>query len=90
MPRENTDLKDQLRPSPWARQQADIAADDPNRIMRLPETARMLGVTPQTIWRMECDGRFPRREKIDPSLGKYGAVGHRRGTVIDWLEARVK
>ena len=80
----------QRGPSPWARQQAGIADDDPQRIMRLPETARMLGVTPQTIWRMEKEGRFPRREKIDPSLGKYGAAGHRRGRVIAWLKAREK
>ena len=76
--------------SPWAQRHAEIADDDPMRFMRLPETARMLGVTTMTIWRMEKEGRFPRREKLDPSLGKYGAAGHRRGRVLRWLEAREK
>ena len=75
-------------PSPWARRQAGIADDDPKRIMRLPETTRLVGLCNMSLWRKEQDGRFPKREKIDPSAGRYGAVGHRRGRVLQWLEAR--
>ena len=60
------------------------------RLMRLPETSRLVGLCNMSLWRMEKLGRFPKREKIDPSLGRYGAVGHRRGRVIAWLKARRK
>ena len=46
------------------------------RLLRLPAVMEMTGLSRQTIWRMERDGRFPRRR----------VLGARN---IAWLESEV-
>ena len=75
-------------PSPWARRQAAQAPSDAPHVSRLPETMRITGYSDVQLWRMEKAGRFPKRFKLNPAAGKYGATGHDYHEVMAWLEAR--
>ena len=58
------------------------------RVMRLPETTRTAGVCDMTLRRREKAGTFPRRFKLDPNSGPFGAVGHDFDEVQENLEER--
>lgn len=54
-----------------------------DRILSRLQVARILGVSPTTLWRMVNRKLFPRGIRISP-----GRVGWRTSTVRDWLKAR--
>ena len=59
------------------------------RVMRLPETCRTAGVVDMTLRRMEKAGTFPKRFKINPDGGLFGAVGYDYDEVQEWVEKRL-
>jgi predicted DNA-binding transcriptional regulator AlpA len=56
-----------------------------NRIMRLPDVERAVGLKRQQIWNLEAAGRFPRRFKI---LGSR-VNGWSSGEIDAWVHERV-
>jgi predicted DNA-binding transcriptional regulator AlpA len=46
------------------------------------------GYSDMQLRRMERAGLFPKRFKLNPDAGKYGAAGHDYGEVMGWLAAR--
>lgn len=46
------------------------------RVSRLRETCAIEGVVDMTLRRWEKAGSFPKRFKLDPNSGPFGAVGH--------------
>ena len=58
------------------------------RVMRLPETTRTVGACDMTLRRREKAGTFPRRFKLDPNSGPFGAVGHDYDEVQEYIEER--
>ena len=63
------------RPSTWG-----SLTDDSDRIVRIEEVCRLVGLSRSTIWREEKAGRFPKRIKISRQ-----AVGWRLKDIQDWL-----
>ena len=61
----------------------------PRRLMRLPETTRTAGTVDMTLRRMEKAGTFPKRFKINPDNGPFGAVAHDYDEVQEWVEKRL-
>ena len=59
------------------------------RVLRVGESAKMVGYTPVHIARLEKQGLFPRRFKLNASGGAYGAAGHYFGWIVDYLNSRV-
>ena len=58
------------------------------RVMRLSETTSTVGACDMTLRRWEKDGTFPKRFKLSPNSGKFGAVGHDFHEVMENLAAR--
>ena len=58
------------------------------RVMRLPETTRTVAACDMTLRRWEKAGTFPRRFKLDPNSGPFGAVGHDFDEIQEHLEKR--
>ncbi len=58
------------------------------RVMRLPETTQVVGYCDMTLRRMEKAGTFPKRFKLNPEGGHFGAVGHDFSEVMAWMESR--
>ena len=75
-------------PSPWAQHQVNQLPPDTPRVLRIPETCRISGLTNVQLHVMEKAGTFPARFKLNPDGGKYGACGHDHGEVMSWLERR--
>ena len=73
--------------SPWAKRQASSAGL--KRILRIPQTEQISGFCNMQLWRMERDGLFPKRFKLNPNGGKNGAVGHDYDEVMEWREERL-
>jgi predicted DNA-binding transcriptional regulator AlpA len=59
------------------------------RILRLPEVAKLIGADALTIYRMEQAGNFPKRFKINPDGGRFGAVGWDSVEVLKWIDSRM-
>jgi prophage regulatory protein len=59
------------------------SADEPERLLRGKEVEKLVGVSRQTLWRMERDGDFPKRVRI----GKNG-VRWKASEVNAWLTVR--
>ena len=57
--------------------------DQQNRIVRKTELFSRLGLSDATIWRMERDGKFPRRIQLG---GK--AVGWFDSEINDWMNQK--
>ncbi len=57
-------------------------------VLRPQQTATLIGVHDVTLRRWESAGSFPKRFKLCPDSGPYGAVGHDRAEVEKWLEVR--
>ena len=53
------------------------------RIIRKPELAKILGVSKQTIWRMQKRGDLPSRIQISKRV-----VGWRETDIEAWLDSR--
>jgi prophage regulatory protein len=53
------------------------------RIIRKPERRRRVPYSDMQIWRMERDGKFPKRIQLGPN-----AVGWIEEEVDAWIEAR--
>lgn len=85
---EHSPQRARTTPSPWAQEQINRLPVDTPRIIRIPETKYITGLTNQQIWVMEKDGRFPRRFKLNPDGPKNGACGHYYHEVMAWVEAR--
>ena len=58
------------------------------RVLRPRETVQVTGYCDMQLRRMEAAGSFPRRFKLNPDGGPYGACGHDSNEVMAWLEAR--
>jgi prophage regulatory protein len=54
------------------------------RIVRKPEAVKITGLSHVTLWRMERDGKFPKRI----ALGQK-AVGWRLSDIEQWMETRM-
>ncbi len=59
--------------------------DQPDRFIRESEVARITALSRTTRWRLERDGKFPRRRRISAS-----AVAWLENEVQDWLRSRLK
>ncbi len=59
------------------------------RVMRLPETTRVAGACDMTLRRWEAAGSFPKRFKLSPDSGAFGAVAHDYDEVQEWRKARL-
>ncbi len=59
------------------------------RVMRLPETTRSVGLCDMTLRRLEKAGTFPRRFKLNPDGGPFGAVAHDHAEVQQWIQERL-
>ena len=57
-------------------------------IIRQPETSRLTGYCDMSLRRMEKDGTFPSRFKLNPNGGLYGATGWSRREVMTWIAER--
>ncbi len=58
------------------------------RVMRLPETTRVAGACDMTLRRWEAAGSFPKRFKLSPDSGAFGAVAHDYDEVQEYIEKR--
>ena len=54
-----------------------------NRIIRKPEAASMTGLSEVTLWRLEKEGKFPKRRQLSSSR----TVGYLLSEVLTWMEA---
>lgn len=52
-----------------------------NKILRLPELRKMIGLSVTTIWRKEKAGKFPKRIHISER-----AVGWLTSEIEEWIE----
>lgn len=77
-----------LEHSPARSHTARTVAEFADRILRIPETERLTSMTRMQLWRMEQDGHFPKRFKINPAAGPKGAAGHSYAEVMAWMEER--
>jgi predicted DNA-binding transcriptional regulator AlpA len=58
------------------------------RVVRQPETSALVGLCDVHLRRMEADGRFPRRFKLNPDSGQHGAVGWDLQELLAWITER--
>jgi len=53
------------------------------RILRRREVSHRVGLSPATVYRMECRGDFPKRVQIGER-----SVGWRESEVLEWIAGR--
>ncbi len=53
------------------------------RLLRTNELIRRTGLSRSTLWRLERDGKFPKRRQIGA-----GAVGWLEHEIDEWIEKR--
>ena len=58
-------------------------------VLRPSQTAELVGYSTVHLGRLEKQGLFPKRFKLNASGGAYGAAGHYFGWVVDYLNSRV-
>jgi predicted DNA-binding transcriptional regulator AlpA len=63
-----------------------LTAED--AVMRDPEVRERTGYCNMQRRRMEAAGTFPKRFKLNPDGGPYGAVGWSRREVMAWIASR--
>lgn len=61
----------------------DLGRLDARLLLRPPELAEMLGLTPSTLAKMRCTGKGPPFYKLTNQ-----SVGYRRDEVLDWIDRR--
>ena len=66
----------------------ELSTEEYYRVLRPAETAKMIGYSTVHLRRLEDQGLFQERFKLNPNGGKYGACGHFFGVVVDYLKAR--
>jgi len=59
-----------------------------DRIIRPAEASKLTGFTGVHLRRLEEKNLFPRRFKLNPESGKFGAVGWLESDIETWMEAR--
>ena len=57
------------------------------RILRKKEVVRKVGYSGMHIWRLEREGRFPKRIRLGPS--NRGACGWLEEEIDEWISAKV-
>ncbi len=62
---------------------SNTATNSDERIIREPECKRRSGLSRSTRWRLEHDGKFPRRRRISP-----GTSGWLESEFAAWVRAR--
>ncbi len=65
-----------------------LSTEEYYRVLRPGETAKMVGYSTVHLRRLEEAGIFPKRFKLNPNGGPYGACGHYFGVVVGFLQAR--
>lgn len=55
----------------------------PCAILRIPRAVEMTGLSRTTLWRLERDGKFPRRVRLSERI-----VGFKEADVRRWIEER--
>jgi prophage regulatory protein len=53
------------------------------RIIRKPELLNMIGLSDPTVWRMEKEGRFPKRLRLGGN-----SCGWLESEILEWLDNR--
>lgn len=59
--------------------------ENKERLIRKPELLSMIGLSDTTVWRMERDGRFPKRLRIGGN-----SVGWLESEITSWLRSRAE
>lgn len=62
---------------------AAVATQQQERFLRFGAVAEMIGLSRSTIWRMEREGRFPKRVKIGTK-----SVAWRMSDLLAWMSHR--
>ncbi len=65
-----------------------ISSAPEDAVVRQPETSKLTGYCDMQLRRMEQAGTFPRRFKLNPAGGPYGAVGWSRAEIMNWIVER--
>lgn len=55
------------------------------RILRKPELLNMVGLSDPTIWRLERDGKFPKRVRLGGN-----SCGWLESEVLQWVQSRME
>ena len=60
-----------------------------NRIIRAvsSEAVHITGLSNSQRWAMEAEGSFPKRFKLTPAGGRFGAAGYRLSDLEAWLDS---
>jgi hypothetical protein len=66
----------------------ELSTEEYYRVVRPTKTAGIIGYSTVHLRRLEEAGIFPKRFKLNPNGGKYGACGHYFGWIVDYLKAR--
>ncbi len=66
------------------------ADNPPERIVRPHEAEKLTGYCDVHLRRLELRGEFPRRFKLTPGSGTYGAVGWRMSSIQRWIDERAR
>jgi len=61
---------------------------EPDRLVREPERRQLTGISGTTCWRLEREGKFPRRVKLTDTQVKNGRVGWWLSEVMEWMASR--
>ena len=69
----------------WLRPLKPEAPPD-DRLLREPEVEKLVGLKRTTIWKLECEGQFPKRVKRSGSRGR--AVAWSASEVARWIAER--
>ena len=59
-----------------------------DRIIRPAEASKLTGYTGTHLRRLEEKNLFPRRFKLNPESGPFGAVGWLESDLEKWMEGR--
>ena len=60
-----------------------------DRVVREPECFEISGLCNMQRRRLEARGLFPKRFKLAPDSGPYGAVGWHYGELMEWVAERL-
>ena len=59
-----------------------------DRVVRCRDTAEITGLGTMHTRRLERRGEHPKRFKLCPNSGQYGATGHMLSSLVAWVEWR--
>ena len=75
-------------PNRHERRAAQWAANHPSRIVRPADVQELTGYTDVHLRRLEAAGDFPKRFKLAPNGGRFGACGWLLSDIEKWLAER--